>query len=250
MATRYNYTGQLVTNGLVLNLDAAKVDSYPGTGTAWRDLSGNNNNGTLTNGPTFSGIGKQASIVFDGVDDYGTVPNNVAPTSAVTMIFWINKTFTSYYLNVFSRNNDTLTGIPTGVGYGTPITSNGWIQLGYMGDGTNNYFIINGTVYSSNTGGLFPYDYANSVVMFSMNNNGYFSGNNAPVTSFALTTATGGYTGYQWLNRNNKVLGILSTSGNRRPFDGQMSNSLFYNRVLTATEILQNFNALRGRYGI
>jgi hypothetical protein len=61
MATNYNYFGGIVTNGLVLDLDAAKLASYPGTGTAWYDISGNNNNGTLTNGPTFSGIGKQAS---------------------------------------------------------------------------------------------------------------------------------------------------------------------------------------------
>ena len=43
MSTRYNYTGGIVTNGLVLNLDAAKIDSYPGSGTTWYDISGNNN---------------------------------------------------------------------------------------------------------------------------------------------------------------------------------------------------------------
>jgi hypothetical protein len=91
MATRYNYTGGIVTDGLVLNLDAAKVDSYPGTGTTWRDLSGNNNNGTLTNGPTFSGIGKQAAIVFDGVDDYAILPTNFFNPNAgtpFTVSFW------------------------------------------------------------------------------------------------------------------------------------------------------------------
>ena len=56
----------VIDNGLVLSLDAGNVKSYPGSGTIWYDKSGNNNNGTLTNGPTFSG----GSIVFDGVDDY------------------------------------------------------------------------------------------------------------------------------------------------------------------------------------
>ena len=70
MATRYNYTGQLITDGLVLNLDAAKRDSYPGSGTTWYDISGNGNNGTLTNGPTYTGVSKDAAIVFHGVDDY------------------------------------------------------------------------------------------------------------------------------------------------------------------------------------
>lgn len=249
MAGRIAYTGGIVTNGLILNLDAAKRDSYPGSGTVWNDISGFRNNGTLINGPTFAS-GNGGSIKFDGVDDYTTIPDSLSPVSAVSMIFWINKTFTNYYLSTFSRNNNAINGSTTGVGYNIPISNNGWIQLGYMGDGTNNYFIINGIVYTGNGGGAFPYDYANSIIMFSMNNSGYFAGNNAPVTSFALTTNSGGSSGYQWLNRNFKVLGILSTSGNRRPFDGQMSNSLFYNRVLSASEVLQNYNALKGRFGL
>ena len=234
----------IVTSGLTLNLDAGFTPSYPTTATTWYDVSSSVNNGTLINGPTYSG----GSIVFDGVDDYITIPDSLAPTPAVTMIFWINKTFTNYYLSVLSRNNNAVNGSPTGVGYGTPISSSGWIQLGYMGDGTNNYFIINGVIYSENAGGQFPYDFANSIVMFSMNNNGYFSNNNAPVTSFALTTSAGGYSGYQWLNRNYKVLGILSTSGNRMPFDGKMSNSLFYNRVLSASEVSQNYTVTKSNF--
>ena len=47
MATNYNYFGGIVTNGLVLDLDAAKVASYPGTGTSWYDISGNNNKSSI-----------------------------------------------------------------------------------------------------------------------------------------------------------------------------------------------------------
>jgi len=239
----------IITNGLILNLDAGYTPSYPRTGTTWYDLAYSGNNGTLTNGPTYNSS-NGGSIVFDGVDDYITIPDSLAPTPAVTMIFWINKSFTNYYLSIHSRNNNALNGNHTGIGYGTPISNGGWIQIGYMGDGTNNYFIINGTIYSGNDGSQFPYDSANSIVMFSMNNNGYFSGNNAPVTSLALTPSLSNYSGYQWLNRNYKTLGILSTSANRRPFNGQMSNSLFYNRVLSSQEVLQNYNALKGRYGL
>jgi hypothetical protein len=63
----------IVTSGLVLNLDAGFVSSYPKTGTSWRDLSGNNYTGTLTNGPTFSNDGG-GSIVFDGSDDFVQIP--------------------------------------------------------------------------------------------------------------------------------------------------------------------------------
>jgi len=60
---------KIVTSGLVLALDAADKLSYRGSGTTWRDLSGNNNTGTLTNGPTFN-AGNLGSIVFDGTNDY------------------------------------------------------------------------------------------------------------------------------------------------------------------------------------
>ena len=77
MAGRIAYYGNIVKDGLVLDLDAAKKDSYPGTGTAWNDISGNRNNGTLTNGPTFNSS-NGGSIVFDGTNDY---INTVTATS-------------------------------------------------------------------------------------------------------------------------------------------------------------------------
>ena len=59
----------IITSGLISALDAADRNSYPGSGTTWTDISGNNNNGTLTNGPTFSSTNGGA-IVLDGADDY------------------------------------------------------------------------------------------------------------------------------------------------------------------------------------
>ena len=64
-----NSLNGLVTDGLVLALDAGRTLSYSGSGTTWTDLSGNSNNGTLTNGPTFSSDNFGA-IVFDGTNDY------------------------------------------------------------------------------------------------------------------------------------------------------------------------------------
>jgi hypothetical protein len=65
--------GRIVTDGLVLSLDAGDRNSYPGSGTTWRDLSGNNNSGSLVNGPTFNSA-NQVSILFDGVNDYVSGP--------------------------------------------------------------------------------------------------------------------------------------------------------------------------------
>jgi hypothetical protein len=63
------YSGSVVTDGLVLNLDAGLPASYPGSGTTWFDLSGSGNDGTLTNGPTYSSS-NGGSLVFDGSNDY------------------------------------------------------------------------------------------------------------------------------------------------------------------------------------
>ena len=81
---------KIITSGCVLSLDAAERLSYPRTGTTWKDLSGNNNNGTLTNGPTFSGA-NSGCIVFDGVDDSveNTSPNlGITGNASVTLSCW------------------------------------------------------------------------------------------------------------------------------------------------------------------
>ena len=85
--------GQIVVNGLVLYLDAASPRSYPGTGTAWTDLSGNGNNGTLTNGPTYSSA-NGGSIVFDGVNDYVLTPVNI-DANPNTVSAWFNASSTN-----------------------------------------------------------------------------------------------------------------------------------------------------------
>ena len=89
-ATKDKFQGQqIVTNGLVLNLDAANKDSYPGTGTTWYDLSGQGYNGTLINGPSFN-IDSGGCIDFDGIDD--SVTGNKPVLSAVTLEYYCKLT--------------------------------------------------------------------------------------------------------------------------------------------------------------
>jgi hypothetical protein len=85
----------IVTDGLVLALDAANTKSYPGSGTVWKDLSGNGNNGTLINGPTFD-TGNLGSIEFDGVDDWTSFGNILnTGTSDFTISAWVKSTSTA-----------------------------------------------------------------------------------------------------------------------------------------------------------
>ncbi len=99
MATRYN--SQVVKDGLVVCLDAGNPKSYPGTGNTWYDLTINGNNGTLTNGPTFSSI-NGGGIVFDGINDYVSVGNLGSFYAQGTISYWMYSTAVENYRNPFS----------------------------------------------------------------------------------------------------------------------------------------------------
>jgi hypothetical protein len=86
-----NTRNSIVTNGLVLYLDAANRISYVSGSTAWNDMSGFSNNGTLVNGPTFN-TGDGGSIVFDGVNDYITLGTQNLISTDFTINLWFNAT--------------------------------------------------------------------------------------------------------------------------------------------------------------
>ena len=95
------YNNRIVTDGLVLCLDAASKRSYPGTGTTWTDLVGSNN-GTLVNGPTFD-AGNGGSVVFDGSDDRVdcTSPSEIDSISEITMIAWVRYSGFGYFPKIY-----------------------------------------------------------------------------------------------------------------------------------------------------
>ena len=83
----------IITDGLVLYLDAANSKSYPGSGTTWKDLSGKGNDSALTNGPNYRSTG-MGSFLFDGTDDYSTLPYNSSMDNDYTTVsVWIKSTF-------------------------------------------------------------------------------------------------------------------------------------------------------------
>jgi hypothetical protein len=86
----FNYSPKIITDGLVLYLDAANPKSYVSGSTTWGDLSRGGNNGTLVNGPTFSSA-NGGSIVFDGVNDYINCGTNssLRPSQQITINSWI-----------------------------------------------------------------------------------------------------------------------------------------------------------------
>jgi len=225
-----SHSPKIVTNGLVLALDAANNKSYPGSGTTWSDLSGNNNNGTLTNGPTFSNA-NGGSIVFDGTDDYVAITNLFLNTiTNITLQGWVYISSTSLK-GPFVKVGGGVNGYAIGVGGNDFDTSGNQIIGLYAGV----RWILTGNNYS--TGWKFftltlsttsvPTFYLNGALI------GSYTGTNP------LTPTSGVYVG-----RN------VGDELTVRAFAGNIATTQIYNRELSATEILQNYNATKGRFGL
>ena len=237
--------GNIITDGLVLNLDATNPRSYPGTGTTWFDTSGNTTNGTLTNGPVYLQERGRGSFIFDSSNDYVALPNG-AITGSITMLFWIKGDYQNYALSLYERNSNTGIGLSA-----VRIPNNGWVQVGYIGvSGSTNQFVINGQAYSGDAGAGFPYDNATYRPIIWIAGIPYFGGNSNPNLSFHLQPGPGGVgTGFSWIyNFPYRAIGVTATAGNQRYFSGSISVTQIYNRALSAQEVLQNYNALKSRF--
>jgi hypothetical protein len=216
-------TKGIVQDGIVLNLDAGVSSSYPGSGTTWSDLTSNGNDGTLTNGPTFDSA-NGGSIVFDGTNDYVDLSTQMFnPNSDFTISSWVNF--------------DSLSGTHTIV---STQNSSGSFQLRYVsGSGVqivDSYVINVGTFSSSQTLSTGTW-YAITITRSGNTYTYYLDGSS--VSSF---TSTNSY------NQGPRTIGVNLNS--TEAFDGKISIIRAYNKALTAAEVEQNFNALRGRFGI
>jgi hypothetical protein len=232
------YNPRIVTDGLVLVLDAGNSKSYPGSGTTWTDISGRGNTGTLTNGPTYSSA-NGGSIVFDGTNDYV----DISSTSAfnwglgdwtIELWFFVPSSYSTSntYGSIFQTNQMDIGILRSGLtgtagfynydsGFGFISSPFGgytfgayeyscagkWTQLSITKNGGTNYCYLNGTLYASKA-------------------------------TNALTNQS-----------NSGKLGIYN-DGSSYPLNGNIPKVSIYNRALTATEVSQNFNALRSRFSI
>jgi hypothetical protein len=223
-----NYNPRTVTDGLVLALDAGNTKSYPGSGTTWTDLSGRGNTGTLTNGPTYSSA-NGGSIVFDGTNDVVNASTSIidrADGQEITVSCWIKPSRTSGQYSVFCTNRSNDTSIYNWIFY--QHTNDGAIS--FHGDAQNKSSYIPTTNVWINV--------TNTVTA------------SAVSTLYVNGVSTYTVTGYTYGNGTPSRLGIGADPGGQEPFQGNISQVSIYNRALTVAEIRQNFNALRGRFGI
>ena len=224
-----NVRQNIITNGLVLYLDAGSRMSYTSGSTTWSDLSGNGSSGSLINGPTFN-TNNQGSIVFDASNDYVQVSDNAnLRTSSGTYSVWYNCTTTSggssAYASVLfksdavgSYNGYIILATNTIVLVSIKNASTGYVLGGYNATGWTNATLVN----SSGTSFSF---YLNGVLMGTQAT--------AAVTVSSQAMRLG--------------IGLDSFWAN---FSGSIAQTMIYNRALSAQEIAQNYNATKTRFGL
>ena len=221
----------IVRSGLVLALDAADKNSYRGSGTSWNDLSGNSNTGTLINSPTFSNV-NGGNFSFDGADDYVESNSQLGISGATSRSFecW------TYISSNQSKNimgcgsNGTLNLFDTIIWYTSPYLQVIGHYYGYDADTIS-------TLPSRNTLNINQWNHIIHLydgTNVSLYTNGVLSNSKSftlNTTNTTLLIGAGKYTGYNY-------------------FNGKVALGRVYNRSLTATEILQNYNVQKTRFGL
>ena len=217
---------KIVTNGLVLNLDAGQQNSYRGSGTTWTDLSGNGKHGTLINGPTYSSD-NGGHLVFDGANDRLVLDSalNLSTNTGFTMCLFLQQTTpqTGASWNYFNFQNP--------------------VEIGTFGTGNTTFlFKDNGIPVEINSGNVTT---SWSYIAFGTNpttRTPFIHRFNS--SGYALTTSATAFG-----NRTLTFISMFRGSAGSN-YGAKVATIQAYNRTLTATEVTQNFNALRRRFGI
>ena len=217
------YNSRIVTDGLVLCLDAGDKMSYPGAGTTWTDLSKNRNNGTLTNGPTFDSA-NGGSIVFDGTND--SVRSIDFDVDYISIFAWFKPTNFSHYREIASKWSNTGNG-------------NSYSLLTDITTGKIRWWVSSGSATVNNNGQLVAGEWNNVCATYDgVNSKTYHNGD------FVAQVVKSGP-----LNNSNSVVCVGNRDGgNSYPMLGNIALVQIYNRALTPDEIRQNYNATRGRF--
>jgi len=216
----------IVTDGLVFYVDAGNSKSYPGSGTTWSDLAGSNV-GTLTNGPTYDS-GNAGSIVFDGVDDYTQFNQSISLTEA-TFIAWVKRSGQqdAWAGILFSRGGG---GDTSGLGYRASTN-----QIGYHWNNSSSTY--------NWVSGLTAPDGEWCMAVLSVS---------STVATAYLYQESGITSATNTRSHPSTTLGSLVIGrdpfGANRSISGNCAIGQIYNRALTSTEVLQNYNALKNRF--
>ena len=222
----------VISNGLVLNLDASNTASYPGTGTNWTDLSGNGNNGTLINGVGYNAL-NGGSLVFNGISQ------GVSLLGASTLS--VNQMTVSSWNYSADYAQD---------GFMFEKTTNGQVNTQYSLFYNSNNLLYYRTV------GLTPEDLTVNRITAGVLNNQWnnvvatYDGSSKKIYVNGVLKATINVTGTLVSNTTGaSYIGIFGSFGGY-PFNGKIAHTSVYNRALSDSEIQQIFNATKAKYGL
>ena len=221
------HSPRIVRDGLVLYLDAANIKSYPGSGTTWTDISGKDYDGTLINGPTFSSD-NLGCVVFDGSNDtvHGVHNSELNLRNDVTVECWFRRTGSrGDWVRVFGKGDST--NRTYGLWY--HVNANYFLYQRY-GPSNMNVLITKSVVLNEwyhmvgTSSGSTHTLYVNGVNMGTASNSSTFHSSTSPYKI--------GYGNTHTIHKGN------------------VSNCRIYNRGLSEAEVKQNYNALKGRFGL
>jgi hypothetical protein len=216
---------KIVTDGLVFALDASDQNSYISGSLTWKDLSGNGYNGTLIQSASFNNINGGA-ISFNGVSSSVTITSNVLQDSGGSINTWVYPiaapTVTGYILSSFGTNTDRYY-ISQGGNSLSTTRGNPAVGFNFINSVTyNRWYNLTSTWVSSSLGSSLT-GYLNGVLVGS-----------TPTTASGVTSTL--------------TIGGYVFSG--QSFSGSIALTQIYNKPLSATEVLQNYNALKSRFNL
>ena len=230
----YRNGPKIVSNGLVLLLDAGNSKSYESGSTNWGDLSRNGNNGTLTNGPTYSS-GNGGSIVFDGTNDYVSVAYNSSldTPNGATYELWLY--FGGTAGTILTRGTSDSGATPDNPRLYT--YSSGQLYWDWSSPGSDKYMYspvnCNTGAWNHIEGTATPGSYLGL----------YINGVNATGSPYGGTLPNPLY------NSGDPII-VGGATWIPNYYTGNIASVRLYNRVLSSNEILQNYNATRRRFGL
>jgi hypothetical protein len=240
--TTLSSTPSIITSGLALNLDASNASSYPGTGTIWTDLSGNGNDGTLVNSPTYTS--NPGYFTFNLANNrYASTSGLISSLSTATFIAWVNSSqIQADYTNILMSRNGM--GSATNYATGMNIVPGGNNNIGY-------HWNDNGATYGWDSGLTIPNNaWSMIVVTVSSTQAIAYLGKASGITTATNTTSHSPVSSPPLNFFISQDRGGGPGGGGYRNFIGAISQVLIYNTVLSSTEVLQNFNATKTKFGL
>ena len=232
------YSGSIPTSDLVLNLDASNTASYPGSGTTWTDLSPAANHMSLFNGASFD-ANNRASIHFDGINDYVGRNSAINTGQNFTVSVWMYAEALGGTRRALVANSYNYSGL------------NGWLFCADPGGTSNSFFLSIGSdrrlnATSSNTLTTNSWNYLTAVVTnggqtIDLYKNGQLV---TDINAVLLGASTITYT------HPNFSIGYRDPAGTPDQFTGNIGITEIYTRALSASEIVDNFNSNKAKYGL